>query len=195
VFTDNQITPGTFTREATTVGAAGDDLITLEDVNNNKGDVTMVGGGVVKIALSDPNNAGGFLTPITLGSGVTGNAVAYGNFDGDLAPDLIVATAGGGVVFVQSESSRGTFTQQPGKVAGVVGSELQVIDVNGDGRPDVLTPTHLVLQCPPPAAFGTFGDIIAINATAPAALVDLNKDGKPDLLRVEGTALKVRLQQ
>jgi FG-GAP-like repeat len=195
VFTDNQITPGTFTREATTVGGAGDDLITLEDVNNDKGDATMVGGGVVKIALSDPNNVGGFLTPITVGSGVTGNAVAYGNFDGDLAPDLIFATNGGGVVFLQSESSRGTFTQKPGKVAGVVGSELQVIDVNNDGRPDVLTPTHLVLQCPPPAAFGTFGDIIAINAASPSALVDLNNDNKPDLVRVEGTSLKVRIQQ
>jgi hypothetical protein len=195
VFTDDQITPGTFTREATTVGGAGDDLITLEDINNDKADATMVGGGVVKIALSDPNNAGLFLTPITVGSGVTGNAVAYGNFDGDAAPDLIVATNGGGVVFLQSEASRGTFTQKPGKIAGVTGTELQVIDVNNDGRPDVLTPTHLVLQCPAPAAFGTFGDIIAIVATPPAALVDLNNDNKPDLVRIEGTSLKVRLQQ
>src|SRR5262249_11110990 len=99
-----------------------------------------------------------------------------------------------GVVFLQSEAARGTFTRKPGTIAGVIGSELQVIDVNNDGRPDVLTPTHLVLQCPPPAAFGTFGDIIAING-ASAALVDLNKDNKPDLVRIEGTQLKVRLQQ
>jgi hypothetical protein len=195
VFTDSQIQPGTFTRENTTVGSAGDDLITVEDINGDRDDITMVGGGVVRISLSDPGHAGSFLTPIEVGSGVTGHAVAYGNFDGDSAPDLLVATAAGGVLFLQAESARGTFTRKPGTIAGITGGELQVIDVNSDGRPDVLTPTSLVLQCPAPAPFGTLSQIVAIDAMPPAALVDLNEDGKPDLVRLVGTSLKVRLQQ
>jgi hypothetical protein len=195
LFTDSQLQPGTFTRETITVGGPGDDLITLADINGDKGDATMVAGGVVHIALSDPANVGSFLSPISVGGGVTGHAVAYGNFDGDTAPDLIVATAAGGVLFLQADAARGTFTPQPGTIAGITGGELQVIDANGDGRDDVLTPTSLVLQCPSPVAPGMLTQVEAITATPPAALVDVNKDGKPDLVRLEGTQLKVRLQQ
>lgn len=189
-FTANLGNPGTFTRENTTIGAAGDELVTILELDKTGRDDTVLvdGGGAVKVSL------GSAAAPGTIGQGdaTTKHGVAFGNFNGDALPDMIVATANGGVLYFQDPANPGTFVQQAGLVGDVTGGSLQVLDVNGDGTDDIVTPTHVVLQCPGGGA--KFTQVEAIDAAQPALLVDVNKNGKPDLLRVEGDTLKVRLQ-
>ncbi|MBS1123403.1 MAG: Repeat domain in Vibrio, Colwellia, Bradyrhizobium and Shewanella [Deltaproteobacteria bacterium] len=184
-------TAGTFSRENLTIGAVGDDLLLVQQINNAlDADVALVDqAGNVKLSL---NTSGGLQPVTTIATGATGHAAAFGKFDGDALLDLVIATSAGGVVFAQNPGAPGTFTQVPGTIPGIIGNTLFVSDINQDGTDDVVVPGSVVLQCP--GTPGVFSQVESVNATAPVLLVDLDGNGKPDLLRLEGTALKVRMQ-
>jgi hypothetical protein len=188
IWTSSGLTPGGFVRENTTIGAAGDQLVSIEQVDDALRDETVLvdGSGNVKLSI---NSTG---TPKTIGTGATGRGLAFGKFNGDAFPDLIVATPAGGVLFFQDKDTPGTFVMQAGVVPEVTGSSLSVLDVNGDGTDDIVTATRIVLQCPGSPA--TFTQVEGFNATQPSLFADVNGNGKPDLLRLEGTTLKVRIQ-
>jgi len=189
IFFSLLLTPGTFQRSPQVVGGAGDDLVTVRQIDGaNDPDIVMVDqAGNLKLSLVLNT---GPQSPTTIATGVTGRAAAFGDFGGDARDDLVVATAAGGVVFTQTGA--GTFTQQPGTIPGVVGSTLLVSDINMDGTDDIVVPGSVVLQCP--GTPGVFTQVESLNSTAPALLVDLDANGKPDLLRLVGTNLIVRLQ-
>ncbi|MEJ7600869.1 MAG: hypothetical protein WKG01_23390 [Kofleriaceae bacterium] len=187
VYTSNLGTLGTFSREET-VGAAGDDLVVVDEIDGvSRDDAAFIdGAGAVKLAR---NTAGGFTTTTTIASGARPGAVGFGDFDATAGTDLMVGTTGGGVLY--SQTAPGTFVEVAGTIDGIT-SPMQVIDANGDGTQDLVLTSGLVLQCP-----GTrvFSQRVGIPITAPYELVDLTKDGKPDLVRVDGSQLKVRIQQ
>lgn len=191
-YTSNLGTPGTFSSTNQTPGSTGDDLVLAQDVDNaDRTDAVFVDqAGNVKLSLGVA--PGGLQAVTTIGVGATGHAAAFGKFDGDNLPDLVVATAAGGVLFLQNPGNPGTFTLKPGTIPDVIGSTLFVTDINGDGTDDIVVPGSVVLQCP--GTPGVFTQVESVNATAPVLLVDVNGNGKPDLLRLEGNALKVRLQ-
>jgi len=183
-------TAGTFSR-GTTVGAGGDQLVAVAQIDKvDDADALLVdAAGNVKVALS--NGTGGFSAPVTVATNATGRGVGIGDFDGDTLPDLIVATAAGGVVYLQNAGSPGTFVQQADTFPGIQGDTLLVGDVNGDGLDDVVVPTAVVLQCP---TTRVFTQVEPIDATPPAVLADVTNNGKLDLLRLSGTDLIVRVQ-
>ncbi len=183
-------TAGTFSR-GTTVGADGDQLVAIAQIDKvDDADALLVdAAGNVKLALS--NGSGGFSAPATVATNATGLGVGIGDFDGDTLPDLIVATAAGGVVYLQDGGSPGTFVQQAETFPGITGDTVTVGDVNGDGLDDVVVPTAVVLQCPTTHAFT---QVEPIDASAPAVLADVTNNGKLDLLRLSGTDLIVRVQ-
>ena len=186
VYTSNLGTLGTFAKEEE-VGVAGDDLVLVSDLDalSNDDAVFVDQAGAVKVSLS----SGSLGATQTIATGARPLAVAFGNFDDGTRLDAIVGTANGGVLYTQD--TVGTWTEKPGTIFGVTGA-IKVLDVNGDLTDDLVLANGVLLQCPTTHVFTQFtplaiGDIYEF--------VDLTKDGKPDLVRVDGSTLKVRIQQ
>lgn len=186
VYTSNLGTLGTFSKEEL-VGAAGDDLVLVADLDalSNDDAAFVDQSGNVKVSLSSGN-----LGPTdTIATGARPLAVAFGKFDDGNSLDAIVGTANGGVIYTQN--TFGTWTQAPGTIFGVT-EAMTVLDVNGDTTDDLVLGNGILLQCPTTHVFTQF---TPLTITSPYELVDLTKDGKPDLVRVDGSTLKVRIQQ
>jgi hypothetical protein len=183
VFTSNF--NGTFSKD-NVFGAAGDEVVFVGQIDGETVDdaILVSTAGNVKLA-ADASGAG-----VQIATGATGRGVGVGNFNDDTLLDLMVASSDGGHVYIQNPA--GTFTEQPGAIAGITSTQpLLVADVNGDGTDDIITANRVVLQCP---TTRVFTQIENINAKSPVILVDVTNNGKPDLLRLEGTALKVRVE-
>jgi hypothetical protein len=193
-YTSRVGTPGTFSREAIAIGniAAGDTLVALRSINGGGDDAVFVGAnGDVKVTLDGPTYA----PAAVVASGARQSCVGIGKLDEDANIDLIVGTAAGGVI--HRGGGNGSFAQASGTIAAVTGPSMQVIDLNGDGKDDLVLATRIVYQCAPamaggPGAFTQFEDI---GSGGPVLVVDVTGDTKPDLLRIVGTELKVRVHQ
>jgi VCBS repeat protein len=188
VYTSNQGTRGTFSK-GPTIGGTGDQLLAIKNlIGLDDDDIALVTpGGDLEIA---PQDNGSFGTPVPIVTGTSGFGAGFGELDGDPAPDLIVATPSGGVVYRQTAGAGPSFVRVPGVVAGVTGPTLQVIDVDHDGHDDLVVAAGIVQQCAP----GVFSALVPLPITGATLLRDLNKNGKPDLLRIVGSTLEVRIQ-
>ena len=195
VYTSSLNTLGTFIPYASTVpGIVGNDtLAAVEDLNGtgNEDAVFVSAAGDVKILFDAPT----FGTTKPIASGVRERWVGIGKLDEDASFDLVVGNGDGGVIY--RGDGAGAFTQVPGTIASVTGPSIQVIDVNKDGKDDLVLANRIVYQCAPATSGGpgVFSQFDPIEGGAPALFVDINNDGKPDLLRIVGTELRVRVQQ
>ena len=72
---------------------------------------------------------------------------------------------------------------------------MQVIDLNGDGKDDLLLDGRIVYQCAPASAGGpgVFTQFEAIETAGVAIATDVTGNSKPDLL-IASSDLKVRVQ-
>jgi len=187
-------TPGTFGREPSLIPGVGggEALVALGQLDGQGGtDAAFVAvGGDVKIAA----NAPAFSMAATVASEARDRCVGFGKLDEDAAIDMIVGTAAGGVIY---RGGAGGFSKVSDNIASVSGPTVQVIDVNSDGKDDLVLANRIVYQCAPAAAGGpgVFSQFEDLDATGPALMADITGDGKPDLLRIAGTELKVRVQQ
>lgn len=192
-FTSLLGTPGTFARGANAIaGVAADDaLVAVADIDGaGRDDAAFVGAnGDVKLAL----NTTQFGAAAVIATGAQNQCVAFGKFDEDTSIDLIVGTAAGGVIY---RGNGATFTRSPGTFPAITGSPMQVIDLNGDGRDDLVLATRIVYQCAPAmtGAPGVFTQADPIEGSTAVLAADVTGDGKPDLLRLVGNELKVRIQ-
>jgi hypothetical protein len=134
-------------------------------------------------------------------------AVAVADVNGDGKPDLVVANPGtynpttnrfdNGGVDVLLGRSDGTFGPPQTFDAGFYGtSSVAVADVNGDGRPDIVTGGAFGISVLPGNGDGTFGPPQTLESNAPSqnshnpgrfsphsvAVADVNGDGKPDIV-------------
>jgi trimeric autotransporter adhesin len=131
------------------------------------------------------------------------NLIAIADVNGDGANDLVITDPGptGGMaptvnILVQNAASPGTFLAPASYpiAAHDLSQSIVVIDVDGDGRPDIVIggqqTVTVLLQNHAPAAPGTF--MAATVYTAPRAyeiaVADINGDGKLDIVVSNGVS-------
>jgi hypothetical protein len=132
-----------------------------------------------------------FTVPMAVGE-MPLQQVSFGPFgsDGPLGSgtplDAVVVASPFGLLF--DEPTPGMFTLASGSAVAFSEtgppSVTRAIDLNGDGRPDVVAPPSYALQCATPGTF--FPDKSGAALTLPTSfvvlVVDVNGDGKPDVI-------------
>jgi hypothetical protein len=164
------------------------------------------------VALSNPLALATFSPPQNLATGAEPVAAAVGDFTGDGQLDLAVANFASNTVSVfLNQTTPGAaiplFSPPQTFATGSGPRALEVADVNGDGRPDLIvvnagadTVSVLLNQTPPGATVASFSPQQIFTAGAgPVALAvaDLNGDGLSDLIvaDADATAVSVLLNQ
>lgn len=193
-FTSLLGTPGTFSRGTNAIAGIGgtDTLVEVRQIDGmTREDAVFVGAnGDVKLSLHTTQ----FGAAQVIATGARSRCIGLGRFDDGTSIDLIVGTAAGGVIYQQGAGA--TFAAAPGTIPAINGDTMQVIDLNGDGKDDLVLATRIVYQCAPVRAGepGAFTQVDPIDASTVVLAADVTADGKPDLLRLIGNELKVRVQ-
>ncbi|HVS28724.1 MAG TPA: FG-GAP-like repeat-containing protein, partial [Solirubrobacteraceae bacterium] len=181
-----------------TVPFAPTAIVTADLDGDGKLDLAAVGqttfaAGSVAVLLGD--GSGRFHPPPAGPVGTTGagpQGIAAADFNGDGRLDLAVANAADNTVSVLLGDGRGHFTSAPGSPLAVGASpqKIAAADLNGDGRPDIVTVNRMsndlsVLLNAGAGAFAAHVDYpVGPGAQGPfdVAIGDINGDGKPDLV-------------
>ena len=126
--------------------------------------------------------------------------MAVGDVNGDGKADIVVGNAGDGTVSVLLNDGGGTFAPQqvyrtgiPAIAPSYTTSSIELADLSGDGRPDIVfsynTWTNTVpdgtVTVLPNNGDGTFGAPTSYTVgicPSSVAVADLNGDGSPDLV-------------
>lgn len=186
--------------------------VSLADLNGNgKLDILLADSIANDVSVLMGNGNGTFQTPFVFSSGGTIPATVVPiDLNGDGIPDLVVANqtccSGDATVAVFLGNGDGTFRQpaiyDAGGLAfdnnGLGPAEIAVIDVNRDGKPDIVVATcgaPTATNCGSSDGFigvllgngdGTFQPAISQDEGSPGgtsiAVADVNGDGKPDVL-------------
>ena len=161
------------------------DLLTANSNNNSAGVLLGMGTGTF-----------GAVTSYSTGAGSQPVGMAVTDVNGDGQPDLLTANSSSSTAGVLLGTGTGTFGAVTTYSTGT-GSQpygIAVADVNGDGRPDLLTANYAgstagVLLG---TGAGTFGTVTSYSTGASSspfaiAVADVNGDGQPDLLMADPT--------
>lgn len=141
-------------------------------------------------------------SPATLATTyASGALLKVGDFDGDGKQDLVAATRQGASDSIQIFSNRGgvlTLTDSQSLGLNGTATQLEVADVNGDGRSDVVAVSSLstFVITKLGQAGGTLGASSSVNTGSynlSISLGDPNGDGKVDLLAVDSDYLTATL--
>ena len=192
---------GTFQApQSVSVPATASELV-VGDFNND-GHFDFATANQKSISILIGNGDGTLQSPSTLA--VAAGALGVADFNGDGRLDIACSSNGGSAVSMLLGNGDGTF-QSPanfsvgGSIGGSTGTALELSDLNGDGKADVMVTSN----------FGTGGTMVAVllgngagGLGAPAFFpvstftqegiaVDVNGDGKPDLVTANNVTLSV----
>jgi hypothetical protein len=156
------------------------------------------------------NQGGKFATAVTYLEGRLVTRVEVADLDGDMRPDLVVGTGSPGDsafspddgVFILLNRESG-FAQSVRYLPGTFGYSwadgrewLEVGDLNGDGRPDIVAKRDVVefpasdVEVLFNLGDGSFADPVILAGTGrPMAIFDLDRDGDADIVAENGTVL------
>ena len=200
-------TTPSFATQHTFVTGTNPTFVTTEDLNGDgKPDLIVTNRGDNTISVLLNTTAPGAVTPSfanqqVFATGAYPASVSAIDVNGDGKPDLIVANDGNSSVSVLINTTQigfvtSTFALQQTFAAGLAPSSVSAVDVNGDGKPDLIvssiplnTISILINTTAPGALTPSFGPQLTF-ATGQnpyyVATADINGDGKPDLIVANG---------
>jgi hypothetical protein len=179
--------------------------------------VTANASGSVSVLLGDGH--GNFQTAVNYPVGAGAASVALGDFNGDGKLDIVTANAGsagpvlgevpsgatpGHTVSVLLNDGHGHFGPAVAYPVGAGPRSVAVGDVNGDGKPDIITAnsggttpgnTVSVLLGDGRGSFSAATSYRVGSQPIAVAVGDVNGDGKPDLVTAGGNGVTVLLNQ
>ncbi len=171
------------------------DSVAAADVNGDgKPDLISANSNDGTLTVLTNNGNGGFGLNATLAVGLAPASVIAADVNGDGKPDLISANANDGTLTVLTNNGHGLFgfnaILNVGLISGSSPENVVAVDVNGDGKPDLVCAdfgddTLTVLTNNGSGGFGT-GAILSVGVAGSepnsVAAADVNGDGKPDLI-------------
>jgi hypothetical protein len=175
--------------------------IAAADVNGaGKPDLIRANYSGFSLTLWTNNGSGFFGSNATLNAGSEPRAVVVADVNGDGKSDLIVANESGvgglpppsGLLMVFTNNGSGGFGTNPAQRFGPASISVAVADVNGDGKPDLISAdfNSQTLRVWTNNGSGIFGSNATLTVNGHPDCVtaaDVNGDGKPDLISVNTT--------
>lgn len=182
-----------------TVGALSGALVIGDFNGDGAPDLAVANQGDDDVSVLENDGAGGFPTRLDLPSGPSPRAVAVADVNGDGRLDLLVAngreSVGDDSVSVLLANGMSGFGPRQGFPTGLNPNSIAVGDLDGDGRPDLVTAntgvvpsgtgasnTVSVLLGTGTGEFGPNADFVTGDGPISVALADLNGDGRLDLV-------------
>lgn len=173
------------------VGAYAND-VEVADLNNDGFDDVATAsfsyGGTTQVFIND--GLGSFLPSRNVAIGPSGLDLESGDFDGDGNVDL-VQSSGSGYLQVMMGRGDGTFASN-GYITGVGTQDMQVADLNHDGKSDVIVTYAGTVKVFTGNGTATFQSSTAYQVGAGATrvqLADVNGDGNTDIVSNNGIAV------
>jgi hypothetical protein len=161
-------------------------------------DLAFPGPTTIRYALQIAGQPGQFAPSSVLGA-TNPHAFATGRIDGDALDDALVV-GNTNQIFLQNPSSHSLGIA--GTLMAPLTDQVQIVDLNHDGRNDIASGQQAVLACKAPAPPGTFpteaaSTMIPLNNANQVVYKDLNGDGRADALglNMPSGLLVVALQQ
>lgn len=202
--------PGTLMPPVTVQPRGGSAGVAIADLNGDGLPDLISVSRWVYVFMQDPANPGNFLPPVEYKVGVQPLSVKVADLNGDGLPDLAVGNFGPPAsisVLLQDPLNRGNFLPRTNYGTGAYTSGVDVADLNGDGKADVVAAnngtlaTHgsvsVLLQKIPTPKKLVFGKKNYPGKSGPSAvaIADLNGDGKPDIAVADGSNATVLFQR
>ena len=180
---------GTFQTQLRYAAISNPNSIALGDFNGDgKHDVVIAAAGEIadNVAVLLGNGDGSFQRPQIFGVGSGTRGVALADMNGDLKLDIVVANTFSDDISVLLGNGDGTFQpEQRFSLGDVNPRAVKVIDVDGDGRLDILTANDMgsvsLLLGNGDGTFLAPQVFVTGGLTRSLAVADLNGDGKPDI--------------
>jgi hypothetical protein len=180
----------TFDAAKITAAGAGPYAVAVADFNKDgKLDVAVANNGSSNVSIRLGVGDGMFTSPNPANLGLTGTApvaLAVGDLNNDMSPDLVVAANTGNELTVYTGKGDGTFDRRADIADGLRPWGVTLADLNGDGKLDIAWVNNggTTAAVRPGNGDGTFGATRTFTIPAGSrgiVAADLDGDGKLDL--------------